>query len=438
MSEQQIGDLLHRGTEHLPDPDLVSGALKGARRHRRRRNVLVSGVAALAVAAAIGVPSALSRSSDAGDPAPASPGPTPGPDPAAATGHLTAPAPKQSVVAPVLDPQGIDALPTHDAGLPQSLDPDEESATDLADDPIDHAVAAVKADGLYLDEFDLEQDVFFVLGTDGDWRRVHVEAPADLTGDRGPALLPESLSPDGTKVALKGNTAVYVVDLADGSTTRVKTGRWAGMTAWQPDSRHLLVPLGKQGFVVDVTDGQRTPAGWATDTGAGPFTGAYEPGGRLVSVADDSHGQELENIVETNGGSRALEVESDDIGQPLYLLPGARDLAMTTYPMIRTDKGLRGKYDGLLVAERESYRTTAFLPVDGPEGYYITTDTLRPRTWLDDHTLLFSLRPEGTKQDEADIGQYFLVWDTETGRVSRASHTTLLWRSVSVLPEPIE
>ncbi|QIX27281.1 hypothetical protein ncot_12225 [Nocardioides sp. JQ2195] len=436
MSEQQIGDLLRRGTEHLPDPDLVTVALEGAHRHRRRRTVLVGGVAALAVAAAIGVPLAWSGAGGPGDRPPAAPGPAPGPVPAAATGRLVAPAPEQSVVAPVLDPEDIAALPAYDAGLPQVLEPDEESAVDLADDPIDRAVAAVKADGLYLDDFDLEQDVFFVLGTDGDWRRVHVDAPADLTGDRGPALLPESLSPDGTKVALKGNTAVYVVDLDDGSTTEVTTGRWAGMTAWQPDSKHLLVPLGKQGFVVDVTDGTRTPAGWAADTGAGPFTGAYEPGGRLVSVADDSHGQGLEDIVESNGGNRALEVEADDLGQPLYLLPSAHDLAMSTYPMIATDRGLRGKHDGLLVVDRESYRTAAFLPVAGIEGYYTNIDALRPRAWLDEHTLLFSIRPYGTKQDESDIGQYFLVWDTRTGQVSRAAHTTLLWRSVSLLPDP--
>lgn len=433
MSEQQIGDLLNRGTEHLPAPDLVGAALAGARRRRRRRTMATSGVAAAAVAVAIAVPFAVHGPADRSGPTqtPASPAP------ASATGRITAPAPAASVVAPVLDPEQIDSLPTYDAGLPAALEPDEDSATDLSDDPIDHALAVVKADGLDLADVDVEEDVFYALGADGDWRRVPVDAPADLVGDRGPSLMAESLSPDGTRVALKGNTAVYVVDLSDGSTTRVRTGSWAGMTAWQPDSTHLLVPLGKRGFVVDVDTGERTPAPWAADTESAPFTGAYEPGGRLLHVASDPGGKR-EGVVESDGRRVALDVASDHVGQPQYFLPGARDVAMTTHPMIRTAEGLRGEYDGLLVVDREDYRASAFLPVAGPEEQYLRSDALRPRTWLDQHTLLFSVRPSGTGQDVSDAGQFFLAWDTESGQVSRVARTTLLWRSVSLLPEPLD
>lgn len=431
MSEQQIGDMLRRGTEHLPAPDLATAALEGARRHRRRRAAMTGGVAA--VAAAVAVPFALDGVDGEPGPAPASRGP----QPAAATGHITAPAPDESVVAPVLDPEDIAALPTYDAGLPTVLEPDESAAKELADDPLDHAVAVVKADGLYLDDFDLAQDLFYALGEDGDWRRVRVDAPSDLAGDRGPVLLSESLSPDGTRVALKGDRAIYVVDLADGSTTKVRTGRGAGMTAWQPDSTHLLVPQQEQGFVVDVTTGGRTPAAWAADTDSGPFTGAYEPGGRLLHVAP-ARGGELENVVESQGERVDLDVEADDIGQPVYFLPNARDVAMNTYPMIDTGRRLRGRDDGLLVVDRERYRASAFLPVAGPEGHYLNDDALRPRTWLDDHTLLFSVRPSGTSQDESETGQFFLAWDTESGQVSRVAESTLLWRSVSLLPAPID
>ncbi|HEX2895455.1 MAG TPA: hypothetical protein VHO29_15750 [Marmoricola sp.] len=412
MTEPRLSELLRETTRGLPLHDLVPEALLRARRVRRARRVGGVLAAAALVAAAIGVPAAL-RSEGVDrtrQPAPA---------------HTGAPAPTRSIRVPQLDPaikaaaldlHRLGSLPAASGDLPTDLTPH-----DASDTPPGTALMVTK-------ERQGDQHVFYALDPAGRWHRLRVDAPADIGNGLGPMLDSTALSPDGTKVALRGADATYVVDLGDGS---VRSYRSTGGThpLWQGDSRHLLLADdAATGDVVDTRTGART-ASPQTGTEAGRAFAATYSGDTLVTV------------VNNRGGSAFVELRSGGVavsaGRARADAYDITDLRATSDTVVGSASPVFGRGRdccgdiGLLVLSRKDYAGQAFLPMTPPGNLFtLLTGGLTARGWLSDHELLFSVEPPPPGTTTPPV-EYYLTWNTATGQVRRVASVDQYWRDSS-------
>ncbi len=408
-----VAELLRRAADDVPRPDLVRSTLAAAHRRqrsqRRRRTVLASALVAAAAVAAVVVP-ALVPTAPPDRPPASTVDPEAGP-----RGRLvTAPRAASGATAPDWDPAQFGSLPWAVGQLSRSLVPVD--AVPLARRPLDRAVAVTNS-------YTGDQEVIHALGTDGTWRVVPVDAPLDIAGAddgltatrRGPLLSSTALSPDGSRVALRGGSSVVVVDLASGASTPFPTPAFPEQVLWEPDGRHLLVGTGKRGWVLDTADGGLAPASYAAGLGY-EVTQSFGPDGALFRRGPVRGG--VETLEAGPPGLPAVRVDLRQVGSPANLLAGDGEVALSV------DDG-----DGsrLVVLERDGYTTRAVLPLPATEA-----DRLLPRVWLDEDTLLFSVPPRDTGNQPTDLGELFVAWDVATGQLARVAETTNDWRVVSL------
>jgi hypothetical protein len=369
-------------------------------------------VAAALVVAAIAVPVALR---------PDSPHRTDKPQPA----HTGDPAPTRSLRVPALDPAikarpldlgRLASLPVASAGLPTDLTPH-----DATDTPPGTALMVTK-------ERSGDQQVFYALDRADRWHRLRVDSPADIGGGLGPMLDSPALSPDGTKVALRGADRTYVMDLGDGS---VRTFRGTGGThaLWQGDSRHLLLADdAATGDVVDTETGART-ASPQTGTEAGRLFAATYSGDTLVTVVNN---RTASAFVEFRGDAVTVSARRriPDSYEITDLRATGDTVVGSASPVFGRGRDCCGDV-GLLVLSRKDYSGRAFLPMTpANELSTLLTGRLTARGWVSDHELLFSVAPPPPGTVDPPV-QYYLTWDTTTGRVRRLGSVGQYWRDSS-------
>jgi hypothetical protein len=297
-----------------------------------------------------------------------------------------APALQASIIAPTVDPAKDLALPRGVMGLPSTLTPSH-----AVDTPPGRAVMVTK-------ERRGDQRVLYALDLSLRWHRLRVDAPADIGNGLGPMLDPTSLSPDGSGVALRGADHVYVVDLATGHTTSVRSGGDTRI-AWK-GSRTLRLSTDPTLTYDDRVEVR------VVDRGHGATAYQESDGGHLVAQA------------------RRTAAASYDVAR---LLAGEHQLAMTASP---TFAGQRAPGPGLLVLDRPGYRGRAFLPVrhadQGTQGEPLA------RGWLTPDVLLFSVQPASVHGSTVDFPREdYLTWNLRTGAVRRESSVDQYWRDSS-------
>lgn len=209
----------------------------GRRRVRRRRGGVAAGAAAVAVACVVAI-TVAGRSGDAT-------APTPAPSPTRTAEPRTAPLVQRLLIGAQLRKE----IPNIDF---QRFGGHVEQAVPLSSHPVDRAAIA-------MGDPDDEAGVF-VLGEDGEWRRVDVPGlvPVHHSGSyTSPALRPTALSPDSTHLALAQPNALVVVDLTTGHSRRYDVPGPDNTYAIWADSGHVVVIQGgaTHGTIVDLHDG---------------------------------------------------------------------------------------------------------------------------------------------------------------------------------------
>lgn len=377
MTDLDLHDTFERATDAIDPPDLVAPALTIARRRKsRRRGATAAGLACGAVVAVLVATQISGRVAVAPPVSPGSPtnavSPTPDGDSS------------ETVVWPEWDPGRAGELPAASdsvaPALPDILDP-PASSPDLADAPVDAAVAAV-----------VEGDTVLLLGTDGEWRSV------ELTGE-----YPEvALSPAGTQLVisdLNAHEEVVVVDLPSGtSRTLAYPNGYVPFdySYWQWLDEQRLILGGGQGWVVpaDGSTAHRVPY-------AGGVT--VDPDGQVLTMADISR---PDVVTDWSSGIRR-DVVSREIGH-LASLQANRDAVVgTSY-----EHGPIAVY----LADRHTLAPLAVLPVRDPSTNY-GNGYLSVLSLTDDGTVLLRVGEFG----RGDGGFRVVAWDPQTGDLSLVS-----------------
>jgi len=182
--------------------------------------------------------------------------------------------------------------------------------------------------------------------------------PQSVVGSPEPLLSP-AWSPDGRKLAYvsfeKGNSAIYIQDVATGSRELVSSGPGInGAPAFSPDGRKLALTLSRSGnpeiYVRDLETGRETQLTnhWAIDTEA-----VWAPDGKYVYFTSDRGGKPQIYRVSPGGGNPERVTLSGDYNARASVAPDGRRIAVA--------QG-RGNEYRIAVWDTESQRFTVLTP----------------------------------------------------------------------------
>lgn len=413
MTEPHLSDLLRHAVDDVTSSlDPHQAWAGGRRRHRRATALLVAGSVAASAVILGGVQALTSNGGDRPqDPAPS---PTTTRLPVPSEGDTGA----RIRIDPSFDPADWQDLPEFPVDLGHWPSPDR--IIPLTESPVDRATAAVS--------FDLGGGVanLSVLGTDDRWRSVDVDGLtfSRTTEDRSLGLTRESLSPDGTKVALGQPGGVVVIDLRTAERTTYPVSGlgpvWHGReTSWTADGMGVLIAFNYVAF--PSASGWAYQPGLRVDLASGDVTELdYDPGhaGQL------SDGTVMANLWREDRGHRAVALAPDGTRTALeevrQLLGAAGDFtgegqrwAIRREAMFRPD--MLGGGSGFMVFIGD--QPERMLPVKGVEN---NGGGGRVVGWVDGSTLLFSMPDVEAFETLART----VAWNVETGG---------LWKGPSIL-----
>lgn len=201
-------------------------------------------------------------------------------------------------------------------------------------------------------------------GTDGNLRYELVVADADgfspqsIVGSPEPLLSP-AWSPDGSRLAYvsfeKGNSAIYVQDVATGSRELLSSGTGInGAPAFSPDGKKVAMTLSRSGnpeiFVMDLATGRQfqLTQHWAIDTEP-----VWSPDGSMVYFTSDRGGKPQIYRVPAGGGTVERVTLEGDYNARASVSPDGRKIAVA--------HGIRNEYR-IAVWDLETQRFTVLTP----------------------------------------------------------------------------
>lgn len=176
-------------------------------------------------------------------------------------------------------------------------------------------------------------------GVGNDQRYELVVADADGFGPQSVVGSPEPLlspawSPDGRKLAYvsfeKGNSAIYMQDVATGARELVSSGRGInGAPAFSPDGKRMALTLSRSGnpeiYVRDLASGNETQLTqhWAIDTEP-----VWAPDGRTIYFTSDRGGKPQIYSIPASGGNPERVTLSGDYNSRASVSPDGKRLAV--------------------------------------------------------------------------------------------------------------
>jgi len=157
--------------------------------------------------------------------------------------------------------------------------------------------------------------------------------PQPVVGSPEPLLSP-NWSHDGKRLAYvsfeKGNSAIYIQNVATGSRELVSTGKGInGAPAFSPDDRHLALTLSRTGnpeiYIKDLTTGRNRQLThhWAIDTEA-----AWSPDGKWVFFTSDRGGKPQIYRLPVNGGTPERVTQEGDYNARATISPDGKRIAV--------------------------------------------------------------------------------------------------------------
>jgi len=157
--------------------------------------------------------------------------------------------------------------------------------------------------------------------------------PQAVVGSPEPLLSP-NWSPDGQKLAYvsfeKGNSAIYVQNVATGQRELVSTGKGInGAPAFSPDGRYLAMTLSASGnpeiFIKDLATGQKRQLTehWSIDTEA-----AWSPDSQWVYFTSDRGGKPQIYRVAVTGGKASRVTQDGDNNARASISPDGTRIAV--------------------------------------------------------------------------------------------------------------
>ncbi|WP_121257041.1 TolB family protein [Nocardioides ferulae] len=372
-----LHEALDRATDAIEPPGLAAAALTEAHRRRVRTRGAASALGAVAAVAAL----IVSLQAVSGDPRtqerPAEPASSGAAD---AVQAQVAPAIPRDRVQPIWDPRGAEGLPVVELGVPRVLPV-------TAAGPVTRAVALL--DG---------EEGTLLVGTDG--LQTSLDLPDGLGEQRTVVL-----SPDGQRVAAVGASGLFWRAVDGGSWQRIEVPGVSleASLSWAPDSESLVLVDHRTGVRVGLGTGEQEPLPFLR----GHAAYALAPDGAVV------HGTDTREIVERRDGEVVRRTASGPLEGLVRPAVGGSAIAFARANLVVEESTRASDRDGLVVVDRDDFDTRAYLPVPDDHDYYVHADELRPVTWLDDETLLFTVLPQGAPKE------YLVAWDVETGTLSR-------------------
>lgn len=182
--------------------------------------------------------------------------------------------------------------------------------------------------------------------------------PQPVVGSPEPLLSP-AWSHDGKRLAYvsfeKGNSAIYIQDVATGARELVSTGKGInGAPAFSPDDRFLALTLSRSGnpeiYIKDLSTGQNRQLTnhWAIDTEA-----AWSPDGKTIYFTSDRGGRPQIYSVPVAGGSATRVTRDGEYNARATISPDGKRIAVA--------QG-RGNEYRIAVLEIETGRMRALTP----------------------------------------------------------------------------
>ena len=209
----------------------------------------------------------------------------PQPTPTATSQSMTDPP-----VAPVMEtrlPADLADVPVADIGLPARMPTASESLPSLLDDPPGRAVMSYRPVESFDDPQGWSGEAFYVLGTDGGWRRLAM-ADLDLPEDWWPGhdmYGAGQVSPDGRWWAAYAGPNVLLMNLRTSEHRLVDLGtdRSVRFVRWLPDSRALQAFSNRASEAHGVSSTHLVRvSGNVRVSPYGPLAVAFEPDGTAV------------------------------------------------------------------------------------------------------------------------------------------------------------
>ncbi len=393
MTDRDLGALLQRASEHLPEVDLAESAWAGAlASRRRRRRTVVGGVAALAVAALSLTAVQLAQ--------------PPRPTPASSTTTSTQRTLADGTAYAILPPEGSEAsLPRQDVGLPSvlSLGAPTTRLASLTAPPESVVAVYLRSVGEVFHPVLVTSD-----GTQVVADRLSLVRTNDANGNSAAPLGPRAIGAGGRYVVFPQRDHVVRLDTHSGATVSFpvpsKNVEWAGWNAdgslvvarstdrawtidpWKPGAIAVAVPGGYEGAF---------RLGATADTGS-LWIGRFGPGARLTG--------------QRSTPTPVTDLWGETVNTHTWAASGAFfDQAMTG-GVVGQDAG--PTYQGLVAVEGERGRARLLLAPESPDGRAGRfKGCCTVLGWASATTVLF--------ESVGSHGRWILGWDVGTGQVSQ-------------------
>ncbi|GAA4382083.1 hypothetical protein [Nocardioides caricicola] len=362
-----LRDLLDLATDRVEATGGAAAALSSARRRRTARRSLAATATVVVLVAGVALVGRIGGDQTV-EPAPA---PTSTP-----TTVPVAPAIARSAIQPVWDPRGAEGLPVVELGVPrvmESLTPGTVTRPVAVLDDGARAVL-VSADG-YSEELALPDGL-------GKARTV-------------------TISPDGRRLVAAGESGFFWREL-DGEWREVDGVPGEAQLTWVPDSSGVVARGWPRAVRVDLEGGTVEELSYLK--GASHI--AFGPDGRII-------GTDPEMVVEWLDDQELGRYRKGSLEGLILPAVGDDAIAFTRANLVLGNQP--ADRDGMVVVDRETLDTRAYLPVPDDHDYYAHAEELRPLTWLSDDVLAFTVLPLDAPKE------YLLTWNVETGELSRVS-----------------